>query len=224
MTGAWQTVAVAGWLVAAAAAAALVALRRRWAAELERFRAVSERDALCGVYNKGALVSLVSDLFGRRGARLRGTLLLVDIDRFKDVNDEFGHAEGDEILRAVGEALRGGFRAGDIVGRFGGDEFMVFAEGLVDPATIGEKVAALREAAREAGFAHVGRPVTCSVGALVIDGRTVTYDAALRQADAALYEAKRSGRDRHVTRSFEEPVCPAAGERRAGAGGGRSDV
>ena len=151
MTGAWQVAAVAGWLVAAAAVAALVALRRRWTAELERFRAVSERDALCGVYNKGALVSLVSDLFGRRGARLRGTLLLVDIDRFKDVNDEFGHAEGDEILRAVGEALRGGFRAGDIVGRFGGDEFMVFAEGLVDPDTIGEKVAALREAAREAG-------------------------------------------------------------------------
>ena len=73
-------------------------------------------------------------------------------------------------------------------------------------------------------MAHVGRPVTCSVGALVIDGRAATYDAALRQADAALYEAKRSGRDRHVTRDFEEPVCPAAGERRAGAGGGRSDV
>lgn len=224
MTNAWQVAAVVGWSAAGAAAVALVALRRRWAAELERFRAVSERDALCGVYNKGALVSLVSDLFGRRGTRLRGTLLLVDIDRFKDVNDEFGHAEGDEILRAVGEALSRGFRAGDIVGRFGGDEFMVFAEGLVDPATIGEKVAALREATREAGLAHVGRTVTCSVGALVIDGRAATYDAALRQADAALYEAKRSGRDRHVTVAYEEPVCPAAGERRTGAREASFDV
>lgn len=218
MTGAWVA-ALTGWALAAAAVAALLAERRRAAAELERCRAISERDALCGVYNKGALVSLVGELFARRGARLRGTLLLVDIDHFKRVNDDFGHAEGDEILRATGEALRASFRSTDIVGRFGGDEFMVFAEGLVSQRAVDEKVAAIRDEVRRASAAQLGVAVTCSFGALVIDGAEATYDGALRQADAALYEAKRSGRDRLVRRAYANEGCPAGGDRRVGRNG-----
>lgn len=217
--GTWAALAAAGWLAALVLLVVLLATRRRSAAELERFRSVSERDALCGVYNKGALVTLVSGLFARRGARLRGALLLVDVDHFKRVNDEFGHVEGDEVLRSVGEALRAGFRATDLVGRFGGDEFLVFAEGLVEPRAIERKVAALRDAVRRASQAQLGVPVTCSVGALVIDGAQATYEGALRQADEALYEAKRLGRDRCVRRAYVGGGCPAGGDRRAGERG-----
>ena len=135
------------------------------------------------------------------------------MDHFKGVNDTHGHYAGDEVLRAFGEALRTSFRSTDTVGRFGGDEFMVLAPSLVDERVIREKVDRVRAAMREAGERVLGEPVTLSCGALFAQGCAVTYEEALRQADEALYEAKRSGRDCVVVRGYESGESPA---RRAG--------
>ena len=100
------------------------------------------------------------------------------------------------------------------MGRFGGDEFLVLAPSLVDERVIGEKVGRVRAAMREAGERIVGVPITLSCGVVWASDCPVTYESALRQADEALYEAKRAGRDRVVTRRYEtEDEGPA---RRAG--------
>ena len=148
------------------------------------------------------------------GPHVSGALFLFDVDRFKQINDTYGHYAGDEVLRAFGRALQLGFRTTDTVGRFGGDEFLVLAPSLVDERVIGEKVGRVRAAMREAGERIVGVPVTLSCGVVWASDCPVTYEAALRQADEALYEAKRAGRDRVVTRRYEtEDERPA---RRAG--------
>lgn len=202
-----------GMVVAVAVSQVTMHLRLRDFEAREVLRVSSLLDSLCGVYNKGALVAALREYLERSGAHATGAILLFDVDHFKGVNDTHGHYAGDEVLRAFGEALRTSFRATDTVGRFGGDEFMVLAPSLVDERVIREKVDRVRAAMREAGERILGEPVTLSCGALFAQGCAVTYEEALRQADEALYEAKRSGRDCVVVRGYESGKSPA---RRAG--------
>ena len=123
-------------------------------------------------------------------------VLFIDLDNFKVVNDSLGHAAGDDLLRAMSERLRSVVRDRDMLGRFGGDEFIVMLDGLqldVSPADIAER---LREA--------IGEPltidgaelfVTGSIGITFADRAGVTADELLRDADAAMYRAKARGRD-----------------------------
>lgn len=147
----------------------------------------------------------------RAGAPL--ALLAVDVDHFKRVNDEFGHVVGDVVLREVGAVLRAGARAGDVVARVGGEEFL-----LVLPDTDAAGAAALAErmvaAAREHGYPALpaGWRVTVSAGTAAVARVTdlgVAEELTAR-ADHALYAAKRAGRDRAV----------AWGARAAGDGAG----
>jgi len=120
-------------------------------------------------------------------------LLLLDLDHFKQVNDTHGHAVGDGVLRAVGDALRSVVRPGDEASRWGGEEFLVLVRGGNDLAP---QVAA--ERLRHAVAAASGPvPVTTSIGVAPLCAGE-SRDAALQRADAALYEAKQAGRDRVV--------------------------
>lgn len=171
--------------------------------ELETLRArVAELEARCEDLGTDAVTGLPTrrllnyelDRAARRGQRhnLELALLMIDIDHFKRVNDEHGHQTGDLVLQEVAAVLRDGVRFSDFVGRYGGEEFLVIAEGVdVGGACIlGEK---LRSAVRHA--CPVGLDITISIGVA-----TTTYPLqgcvkTLRQADAALYEAKDAGRD-----------------------------
>ncbi|GGS43075.1 GGDEF domain-containing protein [Actinokineospora fastidiosa] len=140
-----------------------------------------------------------------RARRLSGPLAVavIDLDHFKQVNDTWGHPAGDAVLRAVGAVLRETTRHGDLVGRFGGEEFV-----LLLPDTDAAAAMSVAERVRR-GIAdlHVpatdkrGRPVTIggrttSIGIAAGSGPATDLDALLRAADAALYEAKQQGRDR----------------------------
>jgi diguanylate cyclase (GGDEF)-like protein len=127
-------------------------------------------------------------------------VLVVDVDHFKQVNDTLGHAAGDEVLVEVATRLRDGVRDGDVVARWGGEEFLVLLPEVPDADSLGQAAERLRAAvaARPVQTAQGERPVTVSVGAcLAGDGPQLTDDA-VRRADDALYEAKRGGRDRVV--------------------------
>ncbi|MBI3446114.1 MAG: diguanylate cyclase [Magnetospirillum sp.] len=125
------------------------------------------------------------------------SLLLVDVDHFKSVNDRFGHLAGDSCLRAIASVLERSVRTADLVGRFGGEEFLVL---LPDTDTEGARAAAenLRREIRAAEFNLDGQPVTLTISigtATLLPGQPADFDTFVQRADSAVYRAKATGRD-----------------------------
>ena len=155
-------------------------------------------DPLTGLANRRGLERLGTPAWERRAhARSPMSVLIIDIDHFKDVNDTRGHAEGDVLIRQVGELLRELVRPDDLVVRLGGEEFGVLAQ--LPPG----QAQALGERLREAVETRLA-PITVSVGAMEVlpapaDEMPTAIWAAIDVADGALYEAKRSGRNRVVS-------------------------
>ena len=153
-------------------------------------------DELTGMLNRSALVARVSEL--TQLSQLTGEtvgLIICDIDRFKAINDRFGHARGDESLRELAGLIRKRLRAYDLAYRLGGEEFVILLPGasLSDAAAIAES---LRLAVVQADpiDGEIKLTISCGVAASPRD-RVLDYPALFSAADAALYEAKRSGRN-----------------------------
>ena len=163
----------------------------------QRLSRLATQDPLTGLYNRRGFFSYVQHwvAYATRYAHPL-SVLLVDVDRFKTINDRFGHPAGDEALKTVAAALRRGIRDSDIVGRYGGDEFAILA-----PETDRDDLEALMqrvlEAIRDTKLDPAGHGLTVSMGgSFVSDGVPVTSEQMLAAADQALYEAKAKGRDR----------------------------
>jgi diguanylate cyclase (GGDEF)-like protein len=150
-------------------------------------------DALTGLLNRRAL----AERHGHETAAAEAvlSLVLLDLDHFKRINDEHGHATGDAVLRDFAAALRSGLRAGDALFRVGGEEFALLLPGAL-PAQAAARVAGLREIVARWRLAQLPEPVTFSAGVAAHGPGTATLDALLAAADAALYTAKRGGRNR----------------------------
>ena len=164
----------------------------------QRLRHLADHDSLTGLVNRrgfGRELRRHVSRLGRYGTK--GALLMLDLDNFKGYNDAHGHAGGDALLRLVADGLTARLRAGDVVGRIGGDEFAV----LLPEATPqqAEVVAgALVQAVRELHQAD-SPSVTASVGVFCFDDTDgVTEHHAMVGADLAMYAAKHAGRDRHA--------------------------
>jgi diguanylate cyclase (GGDEF)-like protein len=126
-------------------------------------------------------------------------VLFLDLDRFKPVNDSFGHAVGDELLVQIAARLRASVRRGDVVARFGGDEFVVVCEHPAGQSEMLELARRLIDALSEpVTIGSVSASVGASVGIAIGGGGRVTIDTLIRDADAALYQAKEDGRGRAV--------------------------
>ena len=152
------------------------------------------RDPLTGLANRTLLVSRIRQAIELGGASGRLAVLFLDLDRFKLVNDSLGHAAGDELLIAVAERLREAVRRGDLVARFGGDEFVVLCEdveGRTEAAAIAERIS--RCLVRPFDCAGKSIHVRSSIGIALTDGPGADVDALLRDADAAMYQVKASG-------------------------------
>jgi diguanylate cyclase (GGDEF)-like protein len=148
---------------------------------------------------------------GREPGVVAGALF-IDVDGFKHVNDNLGHAAGDQLLQVVGERLQGVVREQDTVGRLGGDEFVVLVEAGTKPGSLDVLADRLIDALRQPGkLGESGKlfSFTASVG--VASGRYATPDALLRDADLALYAAKAAGKDRYAL--FDANMNPAADDR-----------
>jgi diguanylate cyclase len=146
-------------------------------------------DPLTGLGNRQMMASTLD----RAGEDLAA--VFVDIDQFKQVNDDYSHAVGDDVLRRIAVILRKQCRSGDVPVRYGGDEFVVLVFGGSEAAK--EVAERFQGAVRAASWGRVapGLEVTVSVGV----GRPVPAQGAIAAADAALHAAKRAGRDRIVT-------------------------
>ena len=163
-------------------------------AERERLLHQAQRDGLTGVYNASTARGLVGESLEKLEAGQTGALLLIDVDRFKSVNDTYGHMEGDRVLAGVAELLLRHFRETDVVGRPGGDEFLVYMLQVPDREALEARCAKVCEAARALGGEY-GKPLTITIGA-ILTHKGQDYDEIYRKADAALYHAKSAGRNR----------------------------
>lgn len=175
--------------------------------ERDRAKAHAERDGLTGVLNRGGIEHRLDwALIERERERIPVSLLFIDLDNFKQVNDRHGHALGDACLRAVTRAVSEQFQYGDQLGRLGGEEFVLVLSGVELPVAmrIAEQVGARirRDCSRVDGV-EVG--VTASIGAAQArDGDSVA--SLIARADQAMYVAKRAGGDRVVREDAPERV------------------
>ncbi|WP_311063615.1 diguanylate cyclase [Halomonas sp. DWK9] len=168
---------------------------RRQQEALQRWEA--EHDPLTGLLNRRGFDRRLEEAFADfQKTSTPSALLLFDLDHFKPINDEGGHALGDEMLRRIAQIVAWEVRRSDHVARQGGDEFGV----LLPSCTLGqaERIAeSLRQAVSEVSVSHEGKEytVTLSIGVTTFDENDETVEAALSRADGASYEAKGKGRD-----------------------------
>ncbi|HET9282075.1 MAG TPA: diguanylate cyclase [Candidatus Angelobacter sp.] len=170
----------------------------------DRMKQLAYVDGLTGIHNRRYFeMRIVEEL--ERAGRFQGrmSLIMLDIDNFKRMNDEFGHLLGDEMLRAVSSILKQQLRKMDMVCRYGGDEFAI-----VVPETTGESAMRVAEKLRRQVETHffpgVPRPVTISCGVADYPAHGVTRDEVVAAADAALYLAKQAGRNRVASASMKK--------------------
>ncbi len=164
-------------------------------AEIKR---LSHSDFLTNLYNRRYFFELGKKFFS--SAKRRNTnfsVAMIDIDHFKSVNDTYGHDAGDEVLKNVAQILKNRFRESDIVSRFGGEEFCIFAADLTrnDSIRVFEEIRnSVEQSYMTIGGESVG--VTISIGVCTVPEDTL--DDMIKQSDLMLYEAKRMGRNRLV--------------------------
>jgi diguanylate cyclase (GGDEF)-like protein len=154
-------------------------------------------DGLTRTFNRRYLMDFLTREISRCRRHSRPlSLLLFDIDRFKEINDRFGHASGDQVLRTIVEVAREGVRREECLARYGGDEFVVV---MPETALEGARIVAERTRSRVElhAFAFAGRqiPVTISVGVIELAPSMDDAEAMLAAVDARLYAAKMAGRN-----------------------------
>ncbi|WP_282357525.1 GGDEF domain-containing protein [Pseudomonas sp. PS01303] len=187
-------------LVEGAMAIMLIALSmtgtERYRREKEIAR-LAERDPLTALYNRRALEKRAPRLLADVSAERPGALLLIDIDNFKLVNDQYGHIAGDRLLIALSEMIRSLLPRNALTARLGGDEFVILLNGATS-----ERIVELGNVLREQFLGTTAQtfpttePVTLSLGATLFEVPPASLAALIEQGDAALYESKRGGRNR----------------------------
>jgi diguanylate cyclase (GGDEF)-like protein/PAS domain S-box-containing protein len=188
-----------------------VDVSRRRAAEANLMHQASH-DSLTGLLNRRSFSEQVKNELAVAEPG-QTAVLFIDIDDFKLVNDSLGHGAGDELLVGIADRLRSVTRSSDLLGRFGGDEFVCCLT-EVSADTV-EEAAARVAAALEAPFSLAGveRPITVSIGLAMADATGDSIESLLRDADLAMYDAKLEGKDR--TRWFDAQMRTEVIERRA---------
>jgi diguanylate cyclase (GGDEF)-like protein len=188
-------------------------ITERWRTET-RVAYLAHHDALTGLANRAALVEKIEDACSRY--RWRGeefSVLMVDLDRFKQVNDTFGHPSGDELLKQVAERLKGALKETDVLARLGGDEFAIIqcddSQDADTAGTLAAKIIALVAEPFSVGGIDVG--IGASIGIALSPEHGTHADDLLKKADLALYHAKAAGRNRYAI--FESALGQAAVEK-----------
>lgn len=185
----------------------------RYNEQNKNFADKADTDLLTGLYNKIATERKIQE-FLNENPDSQSLLFLFDIDNFKKINDTMGHAFGDEVLRSLGHQLRNEFRVTDIIGRSGGDEFIIFLKDIKNDEQLE------REGLRISNFFHqfnageyVKYSATASIGATVFPRDAADFQTLYKNADSALYEAKKRGKKQLVFYN-EELEKHSAGQRK----------
>lgn len=154
----------------------------------------SKTDSLTGLLNKQATEEQIKELI-ESNANCKGALLMIDVDKFKYINDTFGHAVGDKVLLSIGNIILDSFKGMDVKGRIGGDEFMVFLRDIKNAETSVRLATKILDRAR-ALFPNepVGQFISLSIGIALYPEHNQNFEGLYRAADKALYKVKEHGR------------------------------
>ncbi|MGX9756041.1 diguanylate cyclase domain-containing protein [Clostridioides difficile] len=160
----------------------------------------AERDILTGIYNKGTTETLIKRFLSLDKAKESShAFFIIDLDDFKAINDNLGHAFGDKVLVEVSKKLASIFREDDIIGRIGGDEFVVFIKNMKNMKFIENKAIELCNAFRNyyTGL-NKSYKVSCSIGISIMPNHGTSFIELYEKADKALYYSKNQGKDRFI--------------------------
>ena len=165
--------------------------------EVNQWKEKANRDVLTGLYNREFFEHTASSAL-EKGTLSGSAIVFVDIDDFKRINDTLGHMVGDDVIRSIAKRLLGAFRHTDVVARYGGDEFVVFVNGI-SRADLAKR---LQQFCESFQFPYrndtVEYPVSTSIGAAMFPEDGKSYPQLLDHADSALYVAKRQGKNQYV--------------------------
>ena len=156
----------------------------------------AQQDSLTKLLNKASTQQAIEHLLSKREAKSLAALLVLDLDNFKTVNDTHGHMYGDAVLTQIGSTLRSLFRSRDVIGRIGGDEFLIFLDNVPSRDMVLERCQLLVDTFRSQFHALMpDLSVSVSIGAAMCPAQGVAYGDLFRHADEALYAAKRKGKN-----------------------------
>ncbi len=156
----------------------------------------AEKDALTGIYNQGATEQLIHNAIEDGKENALSALMIIDLDNFKEANDLLGHANGDQLLEKTAEILKEMFKGGDVIGRIGGDEFLVYMRNMDSISDADEMAGNIVKSVRY-DLDFEGQPirVTCSVGVAIYPYHGKNYEELFEKADRAVYTVKANGKD-----------------------------
>ncbi|MCI9274406.1 MAG: diguanylate cyclase [Clostridiales bacterium] len=182
----------------------------------QKLLAKAERDALTKLYNKGATQNLIKGYLSACNTEEISALMIIDVDNFKQVNDSQGHLFGDTVLTQIATRIQKLFRTIDVIGRVGGDEFMVFLKEISGEQVAEQKaeqvIKAFQEIPDEQDQRH--NPLSCSIGIALYPHHGRSFQELYHKADHALYQAKKQGKNQFVRyhNDMEETFSKTPGE------------
>lgn len=165
----------------------------------------AEKDSLTMLLNANTSRRRAEEYLAACAEEANCALLVIDLDNFKQINDRFGHLFGDAVLTEAARIISRMFRSQDIVGRIGGDEFMVVMKDLFDAALVHKRCSQLIEAVRGIMSDRMqGMTVSCSVGVALAREQRALYSQLFRCADQAMYQSKSQGGNSYILQFLEE--------------------
>lgn len=166
----------------------------------EALRTEAEMDQLTGLYNKNCGTLKIQKAIRERKQGQLDAIMFMDMDDFKEINDSCGHFEADKLLKKFGALLTKTFRKGDIIMRFGGDEFAVYLIDVGSMETAEHKAELILQEAEKIKTGKIGQ-LRVSIGIAAVRTKASTYEKALSHADSAMYQAKRTGKSKYCVYS-----------------------
>ncbi len=186
--------AIAAYVLSMLSARILLDLRSHQGLAIDELTRVSSTDALTNSLNKGAFLDTIDTYYDKRITGEPCAMCVIDVDDFKQVNDSLGHNAGDKLLEHIGKLLKENFRSTDIIGRFGGDEFIVFMPGAEDKELVEMRCKRMQQELAEFNIGN-SVPFSLSIG-IIVDLGDHPSNKLFRMTDDALYESKLMGKNR----------------------------
>lgn len=176
---------------------------------IKRLKEIALRDSMTGLYNRGHILTLGKKAFEESIVHNKEfSVIMLDIDNFKVVNDTYGHLVGDQVIEILGKRLENSVKSKDLVGRYGGEEFIIFlfcnklaakAVGERVRHAIGSRVFVIKNKTEDEFKDSIRLPVTISVGVATRMSKDKTLESLIERADKMLYKAKAAGKNKVIT-------------------------